>query len=106
MAPTIHVRFLNNFILTVVQTVEEDGKLVVREKSFHIAMGDVYPISQYQRHTDDRLDLEFPDTCPLAGLAQNIEADYCSLVDSKAKAAAAKPQGCGGCGNKNKKKTN
>jgi hypothetical protein len=95
----INVRFLNNFVLTVVHTSEVDGKLTAQEKTFHIALGDVYPLSQYTRHPDGRLDLEFPDDCPLAGLAQNVESDYCELIEPKSR-ASAKITGCGGCGNK------
>lgn len=100
MASKINVRFLNNFIITVVQTITDDeGMLSAQEKQFHIAMGDVYPLTQYQRHPDGRLDLEFPDTCPLAGLAMNVESDYCELVEPKT-TVTAQVTGCGGCGNK------
>lgn len=99
----IHVRFLNNFILTVVQTiVGKDGKMVVKDKQFHIQLGDVYPVEQYQRHPDNKVDIHFPDTCPLAGVAHRIEGDYCELHQPASVKSTV--TGCGGCGNKPKKK--
>ena len=95
------VRFVNNFIIAVVQTVEDDdGRLVAREKSFHIHLGDTYMLSQYEEHDDGRVDLHFPDSSPLAGVAHNVEGDYCELRNPpiKQKATTKGVAGCGGCG--------
>lgn len=97
MPKTLMVRFLNNFIMTVIQTVvDENDKLVIQENDIHICVGDVYNIVQYERHSDDRVDLHFPDSSPLAGVAHNVEGDYCEIREPH----AAKPKvvGCGGCG--------
>jgi hypothetical protein len=102
---TVSVRFLNNFILTVVQTVlDNDGRMSVKEKSFHIQMGDIYKLTQYHRHPDGHLDLHFADDSPLAGVAQRVEPDYCELLEPKpTSGVTARVTGCGGCGNKKKK---
>ena len=95
------VRFLNNFIMTVIQTiVDKDGSLAIQENPFHISVGDVYDVVQYERHADDRVDLHFPDSSPLAGVAHNVEGDYCEVREP----SAAKPRvtGCGGCGGNKK----
>lgn len=100
----INVRFIHNFIITIVQTVEVDGNLVAQEKQIHILMGDVYGVSQYQRNPDGRLDLEFPETSPLAGLAQGVEPDYCELTGhapgTSPETSSGTSAGCGTCGNK------
>ena len=96
----INVRFIHNFIMQVVQTTEQDGKLVVTEKSVHIHMGDIYILSQYQRAPDGRLTLHFADSSPVVGVAHNIESDYCELNEPNT--AKKTTSGCGGCGNKGK----
>ena len=105
MASNLSVRFVANFIITVVQTVldEDTGQLVVREKPFHIESGDSYQISQYQRSEDNKVDLHFPDSSPLAGVAHRIEGDYCEVIEPKTSSSvsAKVTSGCGGC---NKKK--
>ena len=96
----INVRFLNNFVLVVVTTgLNDEGRMQATEVSFHVARGDTYPIEQYERHPDDKLDLHFPDSCPMAGVAHRVEGDYCELTEP-AKIAAKPSGGCGGCGNR------
>ena len=100
MSKALKVRFVHNFVLTVLQTVEdEQGRLVVQEKQFHISQGDVYQVSQYEVNPDGRADLYFPDSSPLAGVAHNVEGDYMELRNSATKPAPT--GGCGGC-NKNR----
>jgi len=97
------VRFLHNFIITVVQTIENDeGRLVAQENTFHIGIGDIYSLTQYEKHADGRVDLYFPDSSPLAGVARNIESDYCELRNPSAPKPTVVKTGCGGCGNKKK----
>ena len=99
---SINVRFLNNIVLTVVQTIaDESGRMVAVKKPFHIGLGDVYPVAQYQRHPDGRIDIHFPDSCPLAGVAHRVEEDCCELTEPAK--IAARVTGCGGCGNKKRK---
>ncbi len=102
MSKALKVRFLNNFIITVVQTLEDaEGKLMAQENTFHIGMGDTYDLTHYEEHLDGRVDLYFPNSSPLAGVAHNIESDYCELrnpTTPKQNVTA----GCGGCGNKKK----
>lgn len=95
----INVRFTHNFIMTVVQTTEQDGKLIVSDKSVHIKFGSIYIVSQYQRAPDGRLTLHFPDSSSLAGVAHNIESDYCELNDTSI-ATKKRTGGCSGCGKK------
>jgi len=98
------VRFLHNFIITVIQTVEdENGRLVVKENTFHIGMGDTYAISNYNEHPDGRVDLHFADNSPLVGVARNVEGDYCELRTARPPKKVVET-GCGGCGKNRKKK--
>ena len=90
------VRFLNNFAITVTQTVlDKDDNMVVQENQYHIGMGDTYSITRYDEHKDGRIDIHFPSSSPLAGVAHNVEGDYCELRKPQ-KPRAAK-SGCGGC---------
>jgi hypothetical protein len=93
------VRFLHNFVMTVTQTtVDGDGKLVVDENDFHMGVGDVYVITQYDEHEDGRVDLYFPDSSPLSGVARNVESDYCELRNpSVPNTTVTLARGCGGC---------
>lgn len=103
MSKPIKVRFLNNFIITVIQTVEDDdGNLQAQEKTFHISMGETYQISQYETHADGRVDIHFPDSSPLAGIAHNVEGDYCELRVSGMPKKVVET-GCSGCGKPKKK---
>jgi len=101
---SISVRFLASFIITIVQTTidDETGQLVVSQAQKPVKVGDIYTVEQYQRHQDGKLDLHFPDTSPLAGVANRIEPDYCELVVPQAIAKKKASGGCGSCG-KNKK---
>ena len=90
------VRFINNFIMSVIQTVEDgDGNLVVKEYDIHIQAGDIYDVEQYEMHPDGRVDIHFTDS----RIAHNVESDYCELGPTN----PTKPivtKGCGSCGNK------
>ena len=101
MPGAMKVRFLNNFIITVVQTIEnEEGRLVAQENTFHIGMGDTYSLSSYSEHDDGRVTLHFADNSPLIGVARNVEGDYCELRQAMPPKKVVE-SGCGGCG-KNK----
>ena len=101
MAEAVNIRFLNNFVLTVVTTgINDAGDIVAEEHQFHVKQGDIYPISQYERHPDGKVDIQFPDTCDLAGMANRIEGDYCEIVDPPASRPLTISSGCGGCQNK------
>jgi len=100
----MQVRFLNNFVMTVIQTVEDSqGKLTTQTKPFHIRMGDIYPLSSYERHPDGHVDLHFPDSCPLSGVAERVEGDYCEIPKTPSKTVVTDmTPGCGGCGKRRK----
>jgi hypothetical protein len=93
------VRFIHNFIMTVTQTVlDGEGKLTVQENDFHIEIGDSYSLTQYEEHEDGRVDLYFPDSSPLSGVARNVEGDYCELRNPAVPNTTVNlARGCGGC---------
>jgi len=103
MAQNLSVRFIHNFIIKVIQTVEENDKLVAKEKRHHILAGDIYSLAQYHRHPDGKLDLHFPDSSPLSGVAHRVEDGYCELTVPK-KPTRTVTTGCAGCGGKKRKK--
>jgi len=102
----VQVRFVNNFILTVVETItDDDGRLQAQERLVHIHVGDIYALERFEQIGDDKFDLHFLDSGPLnGGVAHRVEGDLCEFTQSdKVKAnriAATAAGGCGGCGNK------
>jgi len=109
----MHVRFLNNFVITIVTTVLNDqGRMVAQERKVPVRMGDNHPVSQYEVHSET-VDLHFSKKTPLEGVARRIPIAYCELHDPKktrqlrqqaeAEAIATGKKGCGGCGNRRKK---
>ncbi len=113
MANIINVRFVHNFIMNITQTVlDVNGRFSVKKKDVHVRMGEVYNISQFERHNDGRVDLHFPDSSPFSGVAHNVEGDYVEIKSPEEKMEKYKANdsnrnrsggGCGSCGKKRKK---
>ena len=99
------VRFLNNFILTTIETYTDDqGLLRVRQNTNHVAKFDVVNVASIVAH-DGFVDIEFLPSGTIKGVAQNVEKDYCEILnDGKPKTASTttKSGGCGTCGKKKK----
>lgn len=98
----LNVRFLNNFIVRVVQTtLDDDDNLSVQTIDKHFGVGEIYQLDQFERNSDGKLDLHLKNGMVL----RNLEPECCEVIDVKANAAKkAKSKGGCGCGGKGKKK--
>jgi hypothetical protein len=95
----MNVRFLHNFVLTVVQTEldEHTDKMVVKNNNYHIQTGDVHIIEKYEKNDNNTFNLYFPKNSNLKGVSFRVEGDYLEISDPSQK----KDQvygGCLGCG--------
>lgn len=104
------VRFLQNFIMTVVQTtVDGEGNLQVNDVSVHVRFGEIYPITDASI-SGNTVSIQFAPESTIQGTAPSVDIGFVDLMGGlpptmKAQVAASAPDqpaqkksgcGCGG----------
>jgi hypothetical protein len=100
------VRFIHNFIITVIETyVDDSGSLRTRQHMHHVERGDIHFISSFSRNKH-LVSLVFAPNDPFKGVSENIESEYCEfltpqhLQPPRSNNIVGGHRGCGGCGHK------
>jgi hypothetical protein len=97
-----NIRFVQNFIMTLVETkLDDQGQLVATESLLHIAFGETYPVDRWEVNGNS-VTIYFPDDpneSRIHGVAHNVELGFCEFTDTvqvaAGIAAASAPGGCG-----------
>jgi hypothetical protein len=74
------VRFLQSFIMTVVQTtVDGDGNLQVVDSQVHIRFGEVYPITDASV-SGNTMSIQFASNSPIQGTAPSVDTGFVEIT--------------------------
>ena len=95
-----NVRFLQNFIMTTINTVvNDDGDLIAQDISSHIHFGEIYPLDNWVVN-GNTITLYFAENSTIKGVAPNVEKGFCEIIDDvvQAQVVAQAAQKSGGCG--------